>query len=202
MNEITFLNDKNVDGELYGILQSISNYEVIDKSKNDYITFVKKSNMLTQTELCKKLDIKSPKTLRSHLNYLIEHGYLIKNKDKDLDILYYLPEIENIYLLIPHETTKYLKDNCKSHVFKIYIYLAQRYQWALKEGRTYEFTLKELGEHVGLKMGGYTKNYEIINHALELLSNSELISYVSFFDGSMQKKKLTKLSFEYKKSNG
>jgi predicted transcriptional regulator len=45
------------------------------------------------------LGIKSPKTLRNHLNYLIEKGYVIEEKDK-----YILPEMENIYFLIPLKT--------------------------------------------------------------------------------------------------
>ncbi len=156
--------------------------------------------MPTQKEMCEKLKIKSPKTLREHLRYLIEQGYVLPGNDKD--IVYRLPEIEDIYFLIPLDTLKYLNNNCKEHVIKIYVYLGQRYKMALSQGKQYEFTLEELGTHIGIGIKNHAKQYEVVNNALELLFNSELISYVSFFDGQMQKKKLTSFSFEYKKPNG
>ena len=188
----TFLNDKKVNGELYAYLQSLSEYQVLDKQDNKFFTFIKKKNMPKQNIMCEVLGIKSPKTLRTHLNYLIEQGYVQDTEDK-----YVLPELEDIYFLIPLKTIQYLKDNCKDHVFKIYIYLGQRYKWALDNGILYEFTLEELGNHIGLKIKNNSRGYEIINNALELLCNSGLVDYVSFFDGQMQKKKLTKFSFEY-----
>ena len=109
--------------------------------------------------------------------------------------------MENIYFLIPLKTLKYLNDNCKEHVIKIYVYLGQRYKWALDKGIAYEFTLEELGNHIGIKVKNNSRGYEVINNALELLSNSGLIDYVSFFDGQMQKKKLTKFSYEHTTKN-
>jgi hypothetical protein len=53
----------------------------------------------------------------------------------------------------------------------------------LDKGIAYEFTLEELGNHIGIKVKNNSRGYEIINNALELLSNSGLIDYVSFFDG-------------------
>lgn len=188
----TFLNDKKVNGELYAYLQSLSEYKVLDKQENKYFTFISKKNMPKQNIMCEVLGIKSPKTLRTHLNYLIEQGYIQDTEDK-----YVLPEMEDIYFLIPLKTIQYLKDNCKEHVFKIYIYLGQRYKWALDNGVLYEFTLEELGNHVGLKIKNSSRGYEIVNNALDLLINSGLIDYVSYFDGQMQKKKLTLFSFEY-----
>lgn len=192
LNELTFLNDKKINGELYALLQGLSCYEVIDKETNKFLTYVSKSAVPKQSIMCETLGIKSPKTLRNHLNYLIESGYVQDRQDK-----YILPEMENIYFLIPLKTLKYLNDNCKEHVIKIYVYLGQRYKWALDKGIAYEFTLEELGNHIGIKVKNNSRGYEIINNALELLSNSGLIDYVSFFDGQMQKKKLTKFSYEY-----
>lgn len=197
LDALTFLNDKKINGELYALLQEMSVYEVIDKEKNEYKNFVKKNKMPVQGELCKKLNIKSPKTFRNHFNYLIEKGYIIDGGDK-----YILPEMENIYFLIPLNTIRYINDNCKDHVYKIYIYLGQRYKWAIEKGFTYEFTLEELGEHIGLKVKNNVRGYEIVNNALLLLQNSGLIEYVSYFNGQSQKKKLVKFSFEYKNVNG
>lgn len=193
MSELTFLNDKKINGELYALLQGLSNYEVLDKTANNFVTYIKKNKMPNQSAICNSLGIKSPKTLRNHLNYLIEQGYVKEEDDK-----YILPEMENIYFLIPLKTLKYLNDNCKEHVIKIYVYLGQRYKWAIEKGIVYEFTLEELGNHIGIKIKNNSRGYEIINNALELLSNSGLIDYVSFFNGQMQKKKLTMFSYEYK----
>ena len=169
----TFLNDKKINGELYAILQGLSDYTVIDKKLNQYSTYVLKSKMPTQTILCKKLGIKSPKTLREHLKYLVDQHYIVPGEDKD--VAYYLPEMENIYFLIPETTLKYLNNNCKEHVIKIYIYLGQRYKMALNMGKQYEFTLEEIGTHLGIGLKNHTKQYEVVNNALELLFNSGLL---------------------------
>lgn len=189
LDELTFLNDKKVNGELYGLMQGLSQYKLYGEK---FLTYVDKDSMPKQSRLCDILNIKSPKTLRTHLTYLISQGYVIDEGDK-----YILPEVENIYFLIPLKTIKYLKDNCKEHIFKIYIYLGQRYKWALSRGVAYEFTLEELGDHIGVKVKNNSRGYEIINNALDLLSNSGLIDYVGVFDGQKQKKKLINFSYEY-----
>ena len=143
--------------------------------------------------MCETLGIKSPKTLRGQFNYLIEQGYLIDEGDR-----YILPELENIYFLIPLNTLKYLNDNCKEHVIKIYVYLGQRYKWGEERGKEYEFTLEEIGNHIGLKIKNSSRGYEVVNNALDLLSNSGLIDYVTFFDGQSQKKKLVGFTYEHK----
>ena len=104
-----------------------------------------------------------------------------------------------MFLPIPLTTIQYLRNNCKDHVFKIYIYLGQRYKFALSQGRNYEFTLEELGDHVGLKVKNNVQGYKVVNDALDLLYNSGLIDYCSYFNGQSQKKKLTMFSLEYKK---
>ena len=195
----TFLNDKKINGELYALLQGLSEYMVIDKKLNLFQTYVLKSKMPTQNEMCKLLGIKSPKTLRDHIQYLIDKEYIIPGGtgEEDKHIAFYLPELEDIYFLIPLDTLKYLNNNCKEHVVKIYIYLGQKYKMVRGTGRQYEFTLEELGEHIGIGLKNHTRQYELVNNALELLFNSGLIQYVSFYDGRSQKKKLTDFSFEY-----
>ena len=190
----TFLNNKKINGELYAILQGLSDYTVINKEANEFQTYILKSKMPKQVELCEKLGIKSPKTLRQHLQYLVDQGYLIEGEG---NIAYYLPEMEDIYFLIPIETLRYLNSNCKEHVIKIYVYLGQRYKMALMNGRQYEFTLEELGTHIGIGIKNHKDQYKIVNYALQLLYNSGLIEYKSFFNGQTQKKKLVKFSFEY-----
>ena len=180
----TFLNNKKVNGELYAFLQSLSRH-------SDEVTFVLKEDLPKQGEICSYLKINSPKTYRAHLNYLIEFGFVEELVDR-----YILPRAEDIYLLIPQSTIQYLRDNCKDHIFKIYIYLAQRFKWAIERGSSYVFTLEELGNHVGIKVKNNSRGYEIINNALDLLYNSGLIDYITFFDGQTQRKKLIKFSFD------
>ena len=198
---LTFLNDKQVNGELYAYLQQLSDYLVIDKKFNLYQTYISKKNMPTQKKMCEVLGIGSPKTLKKQMAYLIEKGYLIPGTGDNKDIAYYLPELEDVYFLIPLETLQYLNDNCKEHVIKIYIYLGQRYKMALGEGRQYEFSLKEIAQHIGIKIENYSRGYEVVNNALDLLVNSELIDYVSYFDGGTSHKKLTKFNLEFKSKN-
>lgn len=73
--------------------------------------------------MCEALGIKSPKTLKSHLNYLLERGYVQEELDR-----YILPEMEDIYFLIPRKTLRYINDSCKEHIIKIYVYLGQRHK--------------------------------------------------------------------------
>lgn len=191
LSTATFLNDKHINGELYALLQGKSKYTLMEDGK--YETYVLKKDMPTQAKMCEILDIKSPKTLKSHLNYLLEQGYVEEKENR-----YVLPEMENIYFLVPLATVKYLNDNCKDHVVKTYIYLGQRYKWSLERGIPYTFTLEEIGNHLGLKIKNSSRGYEIINNALDLLCNSGLIDYITYFDGQMSKKKLINFSFEHK----
>lgn len=191
MKTNTFLNDKKIDGELYAYYQSISEKELYE---GNYRTIVKKSSIPNQSEICKKIGIKSPKTLRTRLEYLITKGFITVLKNGD----YWLENKEDIYFLIPLKTIQYLRDNCKEHVFKIYVYLGQRHQYALKNGFQYTFSSEELGEHIGIKIKNNARGYEIINNALNLLENSGLIGYVEYFDGKVRAKKLTGFSLEHK----
>jgi hypothetical protein len=68
----------------------------------------------------------------------------------------------------------------------------------MSRGVNYEFTSEELGDHIGIKVKNNSRGYEIINNALNLLYNSGLIDYCSYFNGKSQKKKLTGFSFDVK----
>lgn len=179
------------------MLQAMSEHKVIDAKNHVYENYVLKSAMPKQNVMCEQLGIKTTKTFRNHLDYLISRGYIIEE-----DKRYVLPEMEDIYFYIPLKTLRYLNNNCREHVIKIYVYLGQRFKWAMSRGVNYEFTSEELGDHIGIKVKNNSKGYSIVNNALELLYNSELIDYVSYFDGMMQKKKLTRFSFEYKEMKG
>lgn len=183
MEVLTFLNDKKVDGELYALLQVSSYPEKID---GQTITVVRKKNLPTKKDMCKTLGLGSPKTLNNHLNYLIERGFVQKLGDND----YILPDVEDMYLLVPSITAQYLKDTVQEQVIKIFIYLGQR--WNYK--KLYMFTLKEIAQHIGLKLEGSPENASKINNSLDLLSKLGLISYVEFYDKGKPCKRLTNFS--------
>ena len=45
LESLTFLNDKKINGELYAYLQELSEYVVINKEENKFLTYVLKKNM-------------------------------------------------------------------------------------------------------------------------------------------------------------
>ena len=193
LEALTFLNDKSIDGELYAIFQSLS--VPIEIAEGIFETLVPKKSLPTQKKMCEMLHIKSVKTYRAHLNYLISKGYIEQKESGD----YVLPNCEDIYLKIPLETVEYLTYNCREHVIKIYIYLMQRWKYAKQEGKFYKFTLKEIGEHIGLKVSNHTEGYKILNYALELLVNSELVEYEDVYEGKVPYKMLTGCYVTYKR---
>ena len=110
----TFLNDKKINGELYAFFQSIS--KGIEQE-----TVVLKRDMPTQAAICSIIGIKSPKTYRTHLSYLLEAGYLEEREgEKDR---YYLPRLEEAYFQFPLPTIQFLLDTATDNVIKVYIYL-------------------------------------------------------------------------------
>ena len=156
-------------------------------------TFVNKKDLPSQSEICKKLDIKSPKTLRNHLAQLISAGYLIEDEENKR---YILPELENMYLMIPLITTQYLWDSCREHVFKIYVYLGQRYKYSQSIGKNYyDFTLNELGEHLGIGIKNHSEVYRVFNNTLQLLKDVELIDFEEVYINKVPYKRLTNFSF-------
>lgn len=181
--ELTFLTDKKIDGELYGYLQAQSYAREL--GENSYETYIKKDKLPKQVKICELLGIKSTKTLRAHLDYLVMKQYVLDNGDE-----YILPEKEEYFFPIPLDTLNYLNDNCREHVIKIYIYLGQNYNRCLKKDIQFEFTLESIGAYLGINIKNSSRGYEIINNALDLLQNSGLIKYVSYFNGTSQIKKL------------
>lgn len=182
--EVTFLKDSRIDAELYAYLQSLS-YPI------DGMTVVMKIDLPVQAKICEKIGVKSAKTLRAHLQYLIDTGYVIDHGDR-LE----LPNIEDIYLLLPLETIQFITDTIKESVIKVYIYLGQR--WKFKP--MYAFTQEEIAQHLGLKLQGNPRARQMIHNALDLLQNNGLIKFENFFDGKSPRYRLTNWSYQYIKS--
>ncbi len=184
--EITFLKDPKIDAELYAYLQSMS-------YPDEGVTIVLKSDLPTQAKMAEKIGVKSTKTFRTHLQYLIDTGYVEDNDDH-----YVLPNIEDIYLLLPLETIQFITDTIKESVIKVYIYLGQR--WSYKKG--YVFTQEEIAQHLGMKLAGNPRARQMVHNALDLLQDTELISFQQFFDGQSPRYRLTGWSVKYKKAVG
>lgn len=188
MKELTFLNNKNIDGRLYGYLQSKS---MPIKVANYYETRVDKFQLGTQADFCEAIQIKSPKTLRKHLKILIDTGYL-----RDEQGYYVLVEKENIYFKIPLQTLRFIQNTIKEDVIKIYIYLGQRYQYAAIENKKYSFSIKEIIEHLGLSVND--KNRSFVKDGLDALMNNGLIKFVNYREGKVPRMRLVDFTYEYK----
>lgn len=173
--------DKNIDAELYAFLQSIS-------MPNDGVTEVIKKDMPAQSKICEKIGVKSPKTYRAHLKYLIDIGYVIEEEDK-----YILPNVEDIYLLLPLDTLHFILDTITESVIKIYIYLGQRYKYK----KDYVFTQEEIAQHLGVKLEGKPETRRQIKNGLIALQNHGLIQYETFYDGKSHRYRLTGWSNQF-----
>ena len=188
----TLLNNKKLNGELYGMFQALAQ-SPFDRTGKKGETYVNKKDLPSQAEICKKLEIRSPKTLRNHLSQLINAGYLIEDENNKR---YILPELEDMYLMIPLATTQYLWDNCREHVFKLYVYLGQRYKYSQVLNRGYyDFTLNELGEHLGIGVKNHSEVYRVINNALALLQDVGLIDFEEVYINKVPYKRLKDFSF-------
>ena len=174
----TFLNDKKINGELYAYFQSIS-------YAKDGRTIVYKSQLPTQTKIAEKLGC-SARTYQRHRDYLLAQKYLIEEGP-----VYVLPNKEDVFLMIPLNTLKFLNDTLQEHVIKIYTYLGQRWKY---KGDEWNFTYDELIEHLGLSKSSERTN-EKIKNALLCLKKLGLIDYedVAMWTGTytVHKKRLT-----------
>lgn len=187
MDTTTFLNSKRLNGELYAYLQSKS------KPTKDGLTVVLKKDLPKQSDICKVLGIKSVTTYKTYLDYLIDQGYVIWDKDNRR---YILPPQEDIYFLVPLQTIQHILDAFSPNAIKIYLYLGQRNKY--KPGQ-YVFTIAELAEHIGVSLTNHTTAYQMINHCLDVLVDSRLIRYTEFFDGAVPKKRLVEFNLQYQR---
>lgn len=177
----TFLRDRKIDAELYALLQQYS--RPYDK-EDEIITIVDKKALPTQIEMMRVLGMKSKGTLRAHLKYLIESEYVI---DDALNKRYILPDKESIFFYLPLDTIQFINDTVKEEVYKIYLYLGQR--WKYKPG--YVFTQEEIAEHLGTSLAGNETVRRQIKNSLIALQNHGLIGYEQFYEGKVPKYRLT-----------
>lgn len=176
----TFLNDKEIDGELYAYLQSISYKDTID---GENVTLVNKRD-IDKKFIGDAVLGKSARTVTRHMDILIEKGYLV---EKQFD--YWLPNLEDTYLLIPIETMHFLIDTLKENVIKVYLYLGKKFK--CKEN--YEFTKKELMTVIGTSWTN-SRQLGCMNNILDCLKSLGLIDFEVKKDGYKEAMVLKKWS--------
>lgn len=165
----TFLNDKEIDGELYAYLQSISYKDIVD---GENVTLVNKRD-IDKKFIGDEILGKSARTVTRHMDVLIEKGYLV---EKQFD--YWLPNLEDTYLLIPVETMHFLIDTLKENVIKVYLYLGKKFK--CKEN--YEFTKKELMTVIGTSWTN-SRQLGCMNNILDCLKSLGLVDFEVKKDG-------------------
>lgn len=187
----TFLNDSNVDAELYAYLLSISKGEKeVDKNGNKRgKTYVLLNDIPPQKKLAEILNYKSRQTIASHMKYLKDNNYIQKEKDR-----YIILNPEDYFFQVPLDTLQYLLDTVKEMTIKVYIYLGTRYQ----QSNEYLFTLKELCHQLGISYDK-TQNRNRIKNILDLLKEIKLINYTIIYQDNMPYYKLVSFSLHKKK---
>ena len=177
----TFLNDTKIDAELYAYLLSISYGE---KGR----TIVMKKDVLSFDKLAKEvLHYRSRSTVGNHLNYLKEQEYIIDKGDR-----YELMVPEKFYFKMPLDLLNFFVNTLKEPVLKTYIYLGNRHSY--KPGE-YEFTIKELCEHLGMSYNHAANRRRVIEY-LTVLSKLGLVEYTTIKDSITFKRKLMRFSTE------
>lgn len=170
--QLTFLNDKKIDAELYLYLISFS---VVEQDNNGaYQTITYKKVLPSQTAMGNVLGIKSRTTLKTHLEYLVEREYIEEYKDR-----YVFVNPETKFFDIPIDTIEFLKTVAKEKVVKAFICLGQ--WWNFKQSQ-FLFTREELGKHIGINMesDGGSYGYKAVDHILIALEKFGFIKYVEF----------------------
>ena len=183
LKNMTFLNDKKIDAELYAFLISYSY-----PNENNQ-TETHKTDLPTQPQICEKINIKSTTTYRTHIKYLIDSGYIVDTGES-----YIFPRKEDIYFDIPLATLQFLNDTVQEPVIKAYIYLGQRNKY--KSG--YIFTLEELAEHIGIKLKGHQREYIQLNNILRALELCGLLETRTIQEGRTFRQKITNFSYNIK----
>lgn len=162
LDKLTFLNDKKVDGELYAYL--LSKARGVQKETRVY-----KSSLPSQTAIGQEISPNKPmyrKTVSAHIKYLLDKEYLADMGE------YYLIFKPYPYIGISPEVLQFLLDTVKEGVIKLFIYLCARQSWAESRKTPYDFTMKELCEHLGVEYHSREK----INNWLIALEKFDLIS--------------------------
>lgn len=157
-----FYNNK-VDDKIYTYLICLSSG---DSEKN---TVIFKKDMPTNKQIAEALGMTQRK-VNIGMKHLKELNLIEYNERKEIVII----RQEN-FKLIPLNLLCYLAKLPKNTV-KIFTYLLNKYEWYGKNGRNYNFTIKELIEATGRVATRKKEVYEEITNILNLLHESKLIN--------------------------
>lgn len=119
-------------------------------------------------ELCSSLGISSVNTVKAHLKYLQQEGFVV-----DCEDFYVLPDKEKQYHFVPLELLKFMRDALSEKCIKVYLYLAQR----VKIMPEYEFTLEELAKHIGTSTVHNQRGRDQVTNALKALRKLGLLDF-------------------------
>ena len=158
------LENKKLHDILYLLLQSLSEWDGA-AGHNRYI--MKKD--VNKTKLSKVCGYKSRQTIYTHLNHLVDDGYLI-----DLPDRYEFPALENgEYFLIPYDTAWFLVNTQTYNVIKVYVYLGVR--WIVNGSKSYEVSHKQICDAIGIYWDDQD-NRDVVSAILLTLHNNFLIT--------------------------
>lgn len=169
MKYTTFLNDSQVDAELYALLLHGSIIKEVDGKKRTYCPY----ENCTKKLIGQTLHISQP-TVRKKLQYLEDHNFIERESTKQTTG-YFLNIPEQFSISIPIETLTYFVNIFKENVIKVYLYLGIKQKWCQKEYHTnYNFTKEEVIEHCGIKMGRNRHAYKVVDSILDVLRDTGL----------------------------
>lgn len=196
-----FLKDKKTHDLVWGYLQTIS---YLDKERIRFVYIdenMNASKIRENTGCCISVG-----TVRNTINLYKKMGIIRKDKvmskdgKKEIDVYVLAGTDDVINKLIPLDTLKYLVNTATENVIKVYTYLLCKYEWKLNSGEYYQFTQKELLEHIGY--ANRFENSEMIKNVLTCLENNGLIEYYNTYRDNrgtpMPVKILTKVRKYYK----
>lgn len=208
----TFLSDKEVDAQMYNLLQCYSRtVSYKENGKEIKENRIYKDEMPNPSEMARLLAIskvdddgnivikpRSRTTVYRHFNYLASSSptniycpYLIPSED---GTYYTIPQPEKFYEKIPESMTQYLTNGFAPRAIKIYLYLLAKKRQLLKKGKTRcFFTIGELAVMLGINITDI-RNYSYlwsrdpkkpgsIIVALDALTIGKLINYKNIEHG-------------------
>ena len=168
--EEDFMNYK-VDDLLYGYMFYHATPIEESEDKVKFYLRIKKYNTMRKN-LKKLLDV-DIKTLKRHLDLLMNNGLIwkemMKINDKDEEVfIFKSDDFIGKYQKVNYTILEYLIRTSSKQKIKMYIYLLDKYQWKRKENDCYLFTKREL---LGV-LGYETKNISSTDMSYGIVSDN------------------------------
>ena len=168
--EEDFMNYK-VDDLLYGYM--FYHATPIEEGVNKMKFYLRMKKYNTMRKNLKKLLDVDTKTLKRHLDLLINNGLIwketMKINDKDEEVfIFKSDDFIGKYQKVNYTMLEYLIRTSSKQKIKMYIYLLDKYQWKLKQKDCYIFTKREL---LGI-LGYETKNISSTDMSYGIVSDN------------------------------